>query len=568
MSEKQVVQEEWDSSENALLGGRALTSKILAEEVDPLCHPLGEKNKLVIATGYMAGIPFTCSGRLSIGCKSPLTRGIKESNVGGSAGQRMGSIGIRAVILEGKPTRDETYILKLSTNRAELMEARKLRGMKNYDVVNQLKKEYGEKVGILSIGVAGEMGLGAASVAAMDLGGKPGHHAGRGGCGAVMGSKGIKAIVFDTAETIHPSFANKEKITELARQFGKTMAETKAALSKFGTAVSINAINETGGLPTKNYRYGKFDHIDKISGETLHKLIVQREGKPTHACMPGCVIACSNVYMDKDKEFLTTSLEYETIVMLGSNLGISDLDTIAQLDRLCDDIGLDTIEIGGALGVLMESGYLAFGDGRGAISALKEVGQGTVLGRVVGNGAETVGRVFGQTRIPAVKGQGMPAFDPRALKGMGVTYCTSPMGADHTAGSCLPGRPGFDPAYVVKPSQAGGQERISRELQIMLTSIDGAGVCFFVGATLETLDIFADFLTAKYGKAFSRDDLVQVGIETLLREHAFNERAGLRRVDNLPGFFLEEPLPSTETVFDVTNSQLESVYQEFRRLMK
>lgn len=568
MTKKDISQEDWDSDENALLGGRALTSRIVAEEVDPLCHPLSETNKLIIATGYMAGIPLTCCGRLSIGCKSPLTGGVKESNVGGDAGQKMAAIGVRAIIFEGKPAPNEAYILKVSKDGAELQKAQEFRGMKNYEVVEHLKEKFGKKAGILSIGVAGEMGLGAAGIAVMDAGGKPGHFAGRGGCGAVMGSKGIKAVVFDTHDTIKPSFLDRKKITELAQQFGKKMFETKKALSKYGTAVSINIINNIGGLPTRNFRYGQFEHANKISGEALYDLIVEREGKPTHACMPGCVIACSNVYMDKDKKFLTTSLEYETIVMMGSNLGISDLDIIAQLDRLCDDIGLDTIETGGALGVLMESGHLAFGDGEGAIRTLKEIEKGTILGRVVGNGVGTVGRVFGQVRVPAVKGQGMPGFDPRVIKGMGVTFSTSPMGADHTAGSCLPGRPGFDPIYIVPSIEAEGQERISRELQIMLASIDASGVCFFVGATLETLDIFSELLNAKYGKSFSREDLIQVGVETLIKEYSFNEKAGLKRVDFLPGFFLQETLEPNHRAFDVTYRQLESVYEEFMRLKK
>lgn len=568
MTNQEIIQEDWDSDENPLSGGRALTSKIVDEEVDPLCHSLSETNKLIIATGYMAGIPLTCCGRLSIGCKSPLTGGVKESNVGGSAGQKMAAIGVRAIILEGKPIRNEAYILKFNKDGAELQKAKDFWGMKNYEVVEHLKGKFGKDAGILSIGVAGEMGLGAAGIAVMDAGGRPGHFAARGGCGAVMGSKGIKAVVFDTHDTIKPSFLDRKKITELAQQFGKKMVETKKALSKYGTAVSINIINNAGGLPTRNFRYGHFEHANKISGEALYNLIVEREGKPTHACMPGCVIACSNVYMDKEKKFLTTSLEYETIVMMGSNLGISDLDIVAQLDRLCDDIGLDTIETGGALGVLMESGHLAFGDGEGAIRTLKEIEKGTILGRVVGNGVATVGRVFGQVRVPAVKGQGMPGFDPRAIKGMGVTFCTSPMGADHTAGSCLPGRPGFDATYIVPPSEAEGQERISRELQIMQTSIDASGVCFFVGPTLETLDVFAELLTAKYGQSFSREDLVQVGIKTLISEHSFNERAGLKRVDLLPSFLLQEKLEPDHRGFDVTSRQLENVYEELMRLKR
>lgn len=216
----------------------------------------------------------------------------------------------------------------------------------------------------------------------------------------------------------------------------------------------------------------------------------------------------------------------------------------------------------------MEAGYLPFGDGRGAIRVMEEVGQGTILGRLVGSGVATVGRVFGQTRIPAVKGQGMPAFDPRALKGMGVTFCTSPMGADHTAGSCLPGRPGFDPEYVVDTTVADGQVRISRELQIITTSIDAAGVCSFVGPNLESLEMFAELLKAKYGQSFSRENLINVGVETLLKEYLFNRKAGLNETSPLPDFIFTEALEPNQNTFDVTHQQLETVYEELLKVQK
>ena len=195
-------------------------------------------------------------------------------------------------------------------------------------------------------------------------------------------------------------------------------------------------INEAGAYPTRNFSTGQFEGAGKISGETQAELENARggEGSATHGCHRGCVIRCSGTFYDKNGNFLTKQPEYETVWAHGGNCGIDDLDAIAQIDRLDDDYGVDTIEMGATIAVAMEAGVAEFGDAEAAINLVKEVGKGTPLGRILGNGAAVTGKVFGVERVPVVKNQAMPAYDPRAVQGIGVTYATTTMGADHTAG--------------------------------------------------------------------------------------------------------------------------------------
>ena len=267
--------------------------------------------------------------------------------------------------------------------------------------------------------------------------------------------------------------------------------------------------------------------------------------------MPGCPIACKHTYVDSKGQYITSSLEYETIALLGSNCGIDDLDAIAEMDRLCDEIGVDTMEMGAAIGVAMEAGQLSFGDARGTIALLKEIPKNAPMGRIVNSGAEMTGKVFGVTRVPAVKGQGIAGYDPRANKGIGVTYISSPMGADHTAGCTIPGRKGFDHDKEYDVLKPDGQEKLSLDLQIMVAILDATGICFFVGLDTTTLKILVDLHNARFGQNIIFDDLVELGKQTLVIEHQFNLAAGKQVVERLPEFFEIEPLSPHKSVYDV-----------------
>jgi aldehyde:ferredoxin oxidoreductase len=420
-------------------GGRGLTSAIVAKEVPPSCHPLGEDNKLAIAPGLLSGSTAAMSGRISVGCKSPLTGGIKEANSGGQAAQMLGRLGYAAIVLEGRPKEGVLYKVIINKDGVDIQEDNSLCMLGNYDTVDKMKTEYGEKIGCISIGPAGEMKMSAASVAFTDMELRPTRHAGRGGVGAVMGSKGVKVIVIDDAGTKARSPQDADKFREANKAFVAGLRKnptTGEGLPAYGTNVLTNVINEAGAYPTKNFQLGQFDGCEKISGETQAETENARggEGSATHGCHRGCVIRCSGTYYDKDGHYLTKQPEYETVWAHGGNCGIDDLDAIAQIDRLDDDFGVDTIEMGATIAVAMEAGLAEFGDAEAAINMVKEVGKGSHLGRILGNGAAVTGKVFGVERVPVVKGQAMPAYDPRAVQGIGVTYATTTMGADHTAG--------------------------------------------------------------------------------------------------------------------------------------
>jgi len=553
---RKTIAEEPVPDRYSLCGGRGLTSRIIFDEVDPTCHELGSNNKLVIAPGLLTGTPAPSSSRLSIGAKSPLTGGIKESNAGGTVARKLANLGIKAIILEGKPVDESWYLLKITNTEATILPAGDIAGLGNYDTVAGLHARYGPKVGIISIGPGGERKMGAATIAVTDPEGRPCRHCGRGGLGAVMGSKGIKALVIDDKGADERLFnvMDQKAFNEVARTWAKAMVQSKAGLTNFGTAALVNPVSAAGGLPTRNYSTGIFEGSEKINGATLAETVKSRGGRTGHACSPGCVIRCSNIYHGEDKKYLTAGLEFETIVLMGSNLGIDSLDVIAALDRRCDDFGLDTMEMGNAIGVAMEAGIASFGDGNAALHLLDEAGKGTVLGRVLGQGATVTGKVFGVTRVAAVKGQGMAGYDPRALKGTGVTYATSPMGADHTAGNLLPGRAGVD------CSSPEGQIKASRDLQIMSAVIDNMGLCLFVGPLPPEMEIISQLLTSALGRPVSVDDVLKIGKGVLRTELAFNRAAGFPvAADRLPEFFKVEKLSPKCLVFDVSDKDLDQV---------
>jgi aldehyde:ferredoxin oxidoreductase len=551
------------------LGGRAMTSAIVSKEVPPLSHPLGEDNKLVIAPGLLSGSTAAMSGRISVGCKSPLTGGIKEANSGGQPSQVLARLGYAAIILEGKPKDGSLYKIFINKDGVKITSADKLKMLGNYDTVEKIKAEFGDKIAVMSIGPAGEMKMSAASVACTDMELRPTRHAGRGGVGAVMGSKGVKAIILDDTGMKMRSPKDPEAFKDATKRWVEGLRKhpvTGQGLPAYGTNVLTNVINEAGGYPTKNFMWGRFDGCSKISGETQAALENQRgeEGSATHGCHRGCVIRCSGTYYDKDGHYMTKQPEYETVWAHGGNCGIDDLDSIAMLDRMDDDFGLDTIEMGATIGVAMEAGLAKFGDAQAAMNLVKEVGKGTPLGRILGNGAAVTGKVFGVERIPVVKGQSMPAYDPRGVQGIGVTYATSTMGADHTAGYAVTANI-LGVGGKVDPLKPEGQVELSRNLQIATAAIDSTGMCLFVAFAIldqpETFQALLDTINAFSGLKLTANDVTELGKSVLKNERDFNMRAGFTsKHDRLPEFFKKEPLPPHNVTFKVTDKDLDSVF--------
>ncbi len=560
-----------------LAGGRLLTAQLVTELVPPTADPLGPENILVCAAGPLAGMRVSTGGRLSVGGRSPLTRGIKESNAGGMAADSLAALGYRAVVVRGARPVDQPAVLILDEAGPRLADGRPYWGLGSEAAADALRRDFGSDYVVVSIGPAGEARLAAAGIAVTDANDRPFRLAARGGLGAVMGSKGLKAILIRRVPgSLKPPAAARDAITG----FHKLVATSERirVLRAYGTASTVMLTQHLGGLPTRNFSAGRFEAAEAISGEALRDLILARGGvgTPTEACMAGCVIQCSNVVPTPEGELAVAPLEFETLGLCGSNLGIGSLDAIARLNRLCNDLGLDTIEIGAALGVMMEAAELGrsetglnlrrdgrpstpalprFGDGERAAETVAEIGRGGALGMLLGQGTVAVGRALGVRRIPAVKGQAISAYDPRAIKGTGVTYATSPQGADHTAGLTV-----FAPVNHLDPS---GAVALSRAVQIQRAAYDALGLCVFnLGATGSRPDVIVAMLNAAYGLALTPTWLNELGRRVIDLERSFNRAAGFTPADDrLPAFFREEPLASTGAIFDVSDEALDAIWE-------
>ncbi len=544
------------------LGGRGLTSAIVATEVPPETDPLGPDNRLVFAPGLLAGTAVPNNGRLSVGAKSPLTGTIKESNAGGSFAQALARLGAAAVVLQGEAS--EPVTIRVHVGGAEFEPAGDLWGSGNYATVAALRDRH-EGCAVATVGPAGERGLRAAAVV---IATSDGHlrTAARGGLGAVMGAKGVKAVVVDPAGGPGPSPADPERLRAAARALteGITAHPLMAGFEALGTSMLVGLINEMGGLPTRNYSQGRFGGAPRIAGEALAGIMAQRPGASTkHRCMAGCVIHCSQVYTGTDGEPITSGFEYETLGLVGSNCAIDDPDAIARIDRACDDLGLDTMEIGAAAAVAMEGGRLPWGDGHRLLEVLEAIPGGDPLGTLLAAGSVAVGRELGVARVPAVKGQSLAAYDPRCLKGTGVTYATSPMGADHTAGNVLPSP--ANPEY--NPSVPDGQWQVSEFVQCYFAAIDSLGLCLFASLPVvespELQGSLVEAVSALTGASLSSEYLIGLGRQVCVTEKAFNRQAGFGAGDDrLPAFLSREALPPLGHVWDVSDADLDRVFAQ------
>jgi aldehyde:ferredoxin oxidoreductase len=539
-----------------LLGGRALSSRLINEEVPPHCEPLGAQNLLVIAPGLLAGSPVTSGSRISCGAKSPLTNGIKEANCGGNAGLYLGRHGIKALVVSDLPVDDKTYVLKVGSGGAALLVMNELKLLGTYETCRLLGERFGREAAVLCIGPAGERRMKMAAIAASEPNGEL-KFASRGGLGAVMGSKGIKAIVVEKTQaqltyhdregfmnmvrTVHADFHNDPKIKQVNQ--------------KTGTATIVKAVNAMGSLPTYNFRRGAIDGVEGLAGETMYETIVKRggEGRTGLSCMTGCLIKCGNVYPDESGKKICSTLQYENIALLGSNLGFTNLDPVARLNHECNDLGLDAIEAGAALGVALDMGLGKWGNLEDCLALMGEIRAASPLGKILGHGARTAGEVLGCRRIPAAKGQAFAGYDPRTLKGNGVTYAMSPMGADHTAGNC------FGSRGEVNPVGRDQQGDLSRTLQLRICTLDSLGFCIFSRPHLfKEPARLATLVNTLLGTKLTADELWQLlGTDTVRIEREFNVKAGLSPAyDRLPSFVYTEPLPPTGEIFDLTEEEM------------
>jgi aldehyde:ferredoxin oxidoreductase len=528
MTDQSVAIEDFPA-EWQLLGGRGLSAKILLRECNPKCDPLGPDNVLVIAPGVLTGTSAPTSGRLSFGCKSPLTNGIKEANVGGDPGQDLVKLGYRAIIVKGQPAdRERRWGLEITADGVKLKPADEYKGMWNYATCEKLFEGYPQTASAMSIGPAGELMLKGASIACTDSSKErhPARHAARGGVGAVMGSKGIKWVAVDPGKAPPRQAADKAGFGAFTKAFSKDYLGQRHEMIKHGTSAVVPVANMFVTVPYKNRRDGQNPNIDGLDGAHIRETFETRGGG-MHNCMTGCIVRCSNVVNDKEGKYVTSALEFETLAVMGSNCDINNWEDVAVLDRLCDEIGLDTIETGAAVAVLMDSGGLQWGDVEGVKRLLRAIEKRDETAMDVGNGALHVGSKRKHNRIPVCKGQAMPAWEPRSVKSVGVTYSVSPMGADHTAGFVL--APGMSDEDAVAASQ---------EAQINHALCDSAGFCIF---QQPSLDEIRQFYGRLIGREVSREEIADIGWQCLQDEWNFNEKAGFTTADDkLPDFIREE----------------------------
>ena len=539
---KQTIKVEDFPKEWELLGGRGLSARILLNECDPKCDPLGPDNMLILAPGVMSGTAAPTSGRLSVGCKSPLTNGIKEANVGGDPGQHLVKLGYRAVIVSGQPAdRERRYGLEITADGVEFKPADGEKGMLNYALCEKLLKNYPRTASVISIGPAGEMMLKGASVACTDKSRErhPARHAARGGVGAVMGSKGLKWIVVDPGKLPARQPARRKEFMEYCKRFSKDYLGQRHKLIEHGTSGVVPLANMLHTFPYKNRSAGRNPEAEKLDGARIHESFKTRGGG-MHNCMTGCIVRCSNVVNDKDGNYLTSALEFETLALLGSNCDINSWEDVADMDRLCDEIGIDTIETGAAIGVLMDSGGMQWGDAEGVKKLIQSIPEKNETALDVANGALHVGTKRKHNKIPVAKGQALAAWEPRSVKAVGVTYCTSAMGGDHTAGFTL------DPE---QSDEAAVQD--SQEAQINHMTCDSAGFCIFLQPSLDEIrTLYGHFI----GRDVSREEIADISWQSLTEEWEFNKRAGFTPADDvLPEHIRNDGIgDNNEKVFQVS----------------
>ena len=503
------------------LGGRALSARILLNECDPACDPLGPDNILVLAPGVLSGSSAPTSGRISVGCKSPLTGGIKEANAGGDPGQDLVKLGYRAIVVTGQPAdRQKRWGLEVTQSGIKLVPADDYKGMWNYASCKKLFSNYTKTASAISIGPAGEMMLKSASVACTDRDKerRPARHAARGGVGAVMGSKCLKWVLLDAGKLPSIKAADTKAFAKFHKEFSKDYLSTRHAPFQYGTSGVVPIANMMHTFPYKNRTEGRNPEVEKLDGARIVESFKERGGG-MHNCMNGCIVKCSNIVHGKDGNYVTSALEFETLTLLGSCCAINNWEDVADLDRLCDELGADTIEIGAAIAILMDSGGMQWGDAEGAKKLLRnEVAKGTELGKLIGNGAVSIGTARKHHRIPVAKGQAMPAWDPRPLKATGVTYATSAMGADHTAG------------LIINPELDGEAAMIaSQYTQIIVALCDSTGFCLFLSPYVEEIRKFYSYF---FGEEVTREELAEVGWQCLQDEWEFNRRAGFTVADD------------------------------------
>jgi len=540
------------------LGQRGLATKYLTEEVDPKVDPLSPENKLIIATGPLTGTNASTAGRWSVITKSPLTGAVACSNSGGFFGGELKNAGWDMIIFEGKSPKP--VYLHINNDKTELLPADDYWGKTVWETEPAIKEKHGDpNMKVASIGGAGESGvLYAAVVNDMD------RAAGRSGVGAVMGSKNLKAIGVRGTKGVQ---VRDPRAFMKATNEGKKILEenevTGTGLPTYGTNVLMNVINETGALPTHNFREVQFQDASKISGEAMHE-----EGPDGHknlvrngACF-ACTIQCQRVskvnpnhWTVKDKpqyQGESGGLEYENAWSLGADTGVGDLDAVTFTNFLCNEHGMDPISHGATVAAAMELfeegaiteeqvGFsLKFGDAEALVKITEMTGKGVGFGKDIGMGSKRLCEKYGRPEFSmTVKGQEFPAYDPRGIQGMGLAYATSNRGACHLRGYTVSSEI-FGIPEKSDPQVTEGKAGLVKAFQDATAVVDSVGLCVFTTFAWGMPEIQPQIQAAVEGE-YSVDELLKIGERIWNLERQFNLAAGVSpSEDTLPKRLLTE----------------------------
>jgi aldehyde:ferredoxin oxidoreductase len=546
--------------EAVVKAGRYLIARTLLDLGAATVDPLGPENPLIFSAGPFAGTSFSNANRTSVGCKSPLTGGVKEANGGGSFGYALGQLQIAGFTLNGV-SREWVVIHFKKDGTVAFDDAAPYLGKGNFEAHRMLVGRYGKKVAIALCGPVGEYQGLLAGIALSDKDGRPARLAARGGVGAVMGHKKVKAVVVDLDKI--PPFSEPKKVNAAIKDYSKMLLAdgiVKNFYQTIGTMGMADVQNQMGGIPVRNFSAGQQVNIStgekfKMGGTYIAELNNSRGGEQTHACMPGCVIQCSNVYADASGKEVVSPVEYETLGLLGTNCGISDPDDLAQLNYVCNDLGVDTIETGAMLAVLMEAGLGQFGDVKFMADCLAEVRQGTEKGKIWAQGTARVGEHYKVKRVPVIKKQAISAYDPRVVEATGIAMMATAQGADHTAGNL--------PRLKTREMELSAMIEQSLVAQTNTAATDSLGLCIFGRSVTEpNIEFIVNALNAACGTTLTTEFFARLGRETLKLEAEFNRQAGFtERDDELPAFFYTETLPPTNHVARFHGPDVHGMYE-------
>ncbi len=543
------------------LGSRGLASKYLVEEVDPKVDPLSPDNKLIMSTGPLTGTMASTGGRYTVVTKGPLTGAIACSNSGGFFGAEMKFAGWDMIIFQGRSPKP--VYLYLENDTAELRDAAHLWGKSTWHTEEAIKAAHQDpQIRVSSIGQAGENGVLYACVV-NDL-----HRAaGRSGVGTVMGSKSLKAVAIRGTKGLAGirDFPEFLKVTAEKKQILADNAVTGQGLPKFGTQVLMNVINEMGALPTRNHRDVQFESAGRISGEAMHETRAS-DGKThlvTNAACFGCTIACGRISRIDETHFSVVNkpeywgasggLEYEAAWALGAANGVGDLEALQYANLLCNEVGMDPISFGATLGAAMELydlGVLTaeqigieapFGSAQALVTLAEMTAKGEGFGKELGQGSKRLCAKYGHPELSmTVKGQEFPAYDSRAIQGMGLAYATANRGACHLRGYTVASEVLGIP-FKTDPLVTEGKAGLVKAFQDATSVFDAAGICIFTSFAWGLADIQPQIQAACEGD-WSLDNLNLVGERIWNMEKQFNLAAGLtKKDDDLPPRLKTEP---------------------------